>query len=61
VKKSVGEGDSQVETKEMNPWPSYIQERLDLYDRLKAESDALFKGKIEQIEIVQNLTLLYVV
>lgn len=25
---------------QLNPWPSYISERLELYERLKKESDA---------------------
>ncbi|XP_072167513.1 threonine--tRNA ligase 1, cytoplasmic-like [Diadema setosum] len=34
-----------AEGHEMNPWPAYIQERIDLFDQLKAASDAALAAK----------------
>jgi len=40
--------------KELSPWPAYIQERLDLWDKLKKESDEqLAAKKPEPIEVMQ--------
>nr|CAH0105324.1 unnamed protein product [Daphnia galeata] len=32
--------------KELNPWPSYIQDRIALWDKLKAEADAAIAAKV---------------
>lgn len=37
-------GDKQSVT-ELNPWPAYIQERLTLWDKLKAQYDAESENK----------------
>lgn len=29
---------------QLNPWPAYIQTRIDLFDKLKIESDAKLAG-----------------
>lgn len=34
--------------KELNPWPAFIQERLDLWDRLKKESDEALAAKVPE-------------
>lgn len=34
--------------KEMNPWPEFIQERLNLWDRLKKESDEALAAKVPE-------------
>lgn len=35
--KKAGKGDEKSSIKELNPWPAYIQERLTMWDKLKAE------------------------
>ncbi|XP_017159681.1 probable threonine--tRNA ligase 2, cytoplasmic [Poecilia reticulata] len=44
-------------TKELNPWPPYVTERLSLYEELKKESDALLARKAaESKPIIVELT-----
>lgn len=38
--------------KELNPWPSYIQERLVLWDKLKAKYDEELAKKPEKAIVV---------
>ena len=46
-KKEKGSGQN-AGVKEMNPWPDYIQERLDMWDRLKQEQDQTVASKVSQ-------------
>nr|XP_054756713.1 threonine--tRNA ligase 1, cytoplasmic-like isoform X1 [Lytechinus pictus] len=41
-----GGGGGGAQQHELNPWPEYIQNRIDLFDRLKAEADAQFAAKV---------------
>lgn len=34
----------------MTPAPEYLQYRIDMFDRLKAEADAALKGKYIQLD-----------
>ncbi|XP_078488966.1 threonine--tRNA ligase 1, cytoplasmic isoform X2 [Ciona intestinalis] len=43
--------------KEMNPWPSYITERLELYDQLKEEAATTLKEKQENCSAPIQVTL----
>uniref|UniRef100_H2YMV2 threonine--tRNA ligase n=1 Tax=Ciona savignyi TaxID=51511 RepID=H2YMV2_CIOSA len=48
---------SNTGVKEMNPWPAYINERLELYDRLKVEAAAELKEKQENCSVPIKVTL----
>lgn len=41
-----------VNAKELNPWPSFIQERQALWDKLKAKYDEELAGKPEKVIVV---------
>lgn len=43
--KGGGGGGGGSQSIEMNPWPAYIQERIDLFDKLKVEADAKLAAK----------------
>ncbi|XP_043195729.1 threonine--tRNA ligase 1, cytoplasmic-like isoform X4 [Amphibalanus amphitrite] len=47
-KKGGGDKAKASSVKELNPWPAYIQERLALWDRLKAKADAEVAAKEPQ-------------
>ena len=43
----------------MNPWPAFIQERLDMWDRLKREQDEMLAAKKpEPIKVCSNFFVL---
>uniref|UniRef100_H2YMU6 threonine--tRNA ligase n=1 Tax=Ciona savignyi TaxID=51511 RepID=H2YMU6_CIOSA len=52
-----GDAGSNTGVKEMNPWPAYINERLELYDRLKVEAAAELKEKQENCSVPIKVTL----
>lgn len=47
-KKKDAQKSSGAGAKEMNPWPAFIQERLNLWDRLKKEADEALAAKTPQ-------------
>jgi len=47
-KKKDAQKSSGAGAKEMNPWPEFIQERLNLWDKLKKEADEALAAKIPQ-------------
>uniref|UniRef100_H2YMU9 threonine--tRNA ligase n=1 Tax=Ciona savignyi TaxID=51511 RepID=H2YMU9_CIOSA len=55
--KGKGDAGSNTGVKEMNPWPAYINERLELYDRLKVEAAAELKEKQENCSVPIKVTL----
>lgn len=46
-KKDKGGGSAKAAT-ELSPWPDFIQERLNMWDRLKKESDEALAGKVSE-------------
>ncbi|KAG8599125.1 hypothetical protein GDO81_002885, partial [Engystomops pustulosus] len=40
-KKKSKEGSGEAARPELNPWPEYINQRLEIYNKLKAEHEAL--------------------
>ncbi|XP_030832161.1 threonine--tRNA ligase, cytoplasmic isoform X2 [Strongylocentrotus purpuratus] len=44
--KKGGGGGGGTQQHELNPWPAYIQTRIDLFDKLKIESDAKLAAKV---------------
>lgn len=38
----------------MTPAPEYLQYRIDMFDRLKAEADAALKGKYIQLDSIER-------
>lgn len=42
-------GGDKAAVKELNPWPAFIQERIQLWDKLKAKHDADLANKITQV------------
>ncbi|XP_026478329.1 threonine--tRNA ligase, cytoplasmic-like [Ctenocephalides felis] len=47
-----GTGDSKSNISELQPWPSYIQERLTLWDKLKSQYDAELLAKPEKTIVI---------
>ncbi|XP_046649668.1 threonine--tRNA ligase 1, cytoplasmic-like isoform X2 [Daphnia pulicaria] len=45
-KESKAKAEVKTSLKELNPWPSYIQDRIALWDKLKAEADAAIAAKV---------------
>lgn len=43
--KKSGGGDNASKVKELKPWPSYIQDRLDLWDKLKVKYEEELASK----------------
>ncbi len=39
---------------QLDPWPAYIQERIDLFDRLKAQYDEKLAGKETMVYMEQK-------
>lgn len=47
TKKDKGGGSGKAAV-ELNPWPDFIQERLNMWDRLKKEADESLKAKVSE-------------
>ncbi|XP_046441414.1 threonine--tRNA ligase 1, cytoplasmic-like isoform X1 [Daphnia pulex] len=45
-KEAKAKAEVKTSLKELNPWPSYIQDRIALWDKLKAEADAAIAAKV---------------
>lgn len=46
--KAESKAETKSTLKEMNPWPAYIQDRIVMWDRLKAEADAELAAKVPE-------------
>ncbi|KAM4049954.1 threonine--tRNA ligase 1, cytoplasmic [Anomaloglossus baeobatrachus] len=56
-KKKSKEGSGDGGRAELNPWPEYINQRLDIYNKLKAEHDALLAEKAAKASKPIKVTL----
>ncbi|XP_073537557.1 threonine--tRNA ligase 1, cytoplasmic [Phyllobates terribilis] len=57
AKKKSKDGSGDVGRAELNPWPEYINQRLDIYSKLKAEHDALLAEKAAKASKPIKVTL----
>ncbi|XP_054277975.1 threonine--tRNA ligase 1, cytoplasmic-like isoform X2 [Macrosteles quadrilineatus] len=48
AKEKSGGGPEKTTASELNPWPSYIQERIAMWDKLKAQYDAEIAAKVPE-------------
>ncbi|XP_055489666.1 threonine--tRNA ligase 1, cytoplasmic [Leucoraja erinacea] len=56
-KKSSNKESGDTKRTELNPWPAYINERLELYNKLKAENDSILAERVSKESKQITITL----